>query len=72
MDLTFFKTNQASFLQIPLFLDCVKAGFPSPADDFIDKAINLNDYLISHPSTTFLVRVSGNSMQGLGIITGMY
>jgi DNA polymerase V len=57
-------------ITIPLFLDSVRAGFPSAAEDFIDTNIDLNDYLIKNPSSTFMVRVSGNSMKDLGIISG--
>ena len=53
--------------QLPFFLHSVKAGFPSPADDFIDKPLNLDDHLIKHPSSTFFVRVSGDSMVNVGI-----
>lgn len=52
---------------LPLFLTNIKAGFPSPADDFLDKSLDLNEYLIPHPASTFLVRVSGDSMVKAGI-----
>lgn len=52
---------------IPFFLSSVKAGFPSPADDFIERRLDLNEYLIKHPEATFFVRVSGDSMIGAGI-----
>ena len=45
----------------------VPAGFPSPADDFADVKLDLNEYLITHPAATFFVRVSGDSMIGAGI-----
>ena len=48
--------------KIPLFSSYVRAGFPSPADDFLEKKIDLNDYLIKNRSATFLVRVQGDSM----------
>lgn len=48
----------------------VRAGFPSPADDFHVKRIDLNDELIKHPAGTYLVRVSGDSMEGAGINDG--
>lgn len=53
----------------PLLLyDCkVSAGFPSPAQDDLAEALDLNKYLIKHPATTFLVRVSGHSMINAGI-----
>ena len=48
--------------KIPLFIVPVSAGFPSPADDFLEKNLDLNTYLIRHPAATFFVRVQGNSM----------
>ncbi|MCP4297542.1 MAG: translesion error-prone DNA polymerase V autoproteolytic subunit [Proteobacteria bacterium] len=51
----------------PFFLSKVSAGFPSPADDYIEKRLDLNDYLVKHPAATFFVRVSGDSMEGAGI-----
>ena len=48
----------------------VKAGFPSPAGDFIFDTIDLNRELIKDPDTTFLARVSGNSMQDMRIYDG--
>ena len=46
------------------------AGFPSPADDYATKAIDLNEALIKHPQATFLMRVSGSSMRDAGIDDG--
>jgi DNA polymerase V len=57
-------------MKIPLLLNNVKAGFPSPADDFVENYLDLNDYLIKHPVSTFFVRVSGDSMQDMGIAEG--
>lgn len=54
----------------PLFTSCVEAGFPSPADDYIENNLDLNEYLVKHPSATFFVRVQGNSMQNAGIFSG--
>ena len=51
----------------PLFISGVSAGFPSPADDYIDRELDLNEYLIANPATTFFVRVAGDSMIGAGI-----
>ncbi len=51
----------------PLFLSNVSAGFPSPADDYIDRQLDLNEYLISNPAATFFVRVAGDSMIEAGI-----
>ena len=55
---------------IPFFLEPVEAGFPSPADDYIDCTIDLNEHLIQNPPATFMVRVRGNSMVDAGIQSG--
>jgi DNA polymerase V len=55
---------------LPLAGTTVAAGFPSPADDYIESRIDLNDVLIRHPSSTFFLRVSGDSMRGAGILDG--
>lgn len=49
------------------YFESVSAGFPSPADDYIEEKLNLDKYLIKNPSSTFFVRVSGSSMIGAGI-----
>jgi DNA polymerase V len=54
----------------PLFLSRVPAGFPSPADDYIEGALDLNEHLIAHREATFFVRVKGHSMTGAGIADG--
>jgi DNA polymerase V len=51
----------------PLFLSRVAAGFPSPADDYVEEGIDLNAHLIQHPAATFFLRVQGDSMIGAGI-----
>ena len=61
-----FQGNRVR-LPIPLAIECVSAGFPSPADDYLDVGIDLNEQLIRHPTRTFFLRVSGNSMNGAGI-----
>ncbi len=57
-------------LPLPLFASTVSAGFPSPADDYIETALDLNEFLIKRPAATFFVRVSGQSMIGAGINPG--
>ncbi|MFL2931413.1 MAG: LexA family protein [bacterium] len=52
---------------IPLYNYSVSAGFPSPADDHLEKNLDLNEYLIKNPTSTFFVRVQGDSMVGAGI-----
>jgi DNA polymerase V len=48
----------------------VRAGFPSPADDYIESYLDLNSHLIAHPASTFFVRASGDSMIKAGIADG--
>jgi DNA polymerase V len=55
---------------LPVFLGRLAAGFPSPADDYIEGRLDLNRHLIKHPAATFFVRVSGNSMIDAGIHHG--
>ena len=55
---------------LPLFLCHVAAGFPSPADDYMEGALDLNEHVIKHPSATYFVRASGDSMNGAGIFNG--
>jgi DNA polymerase V len=52
------------------YFSSVSAGFPSPADDYMDKSLNLNELLVEHPASTFFVRVEGDSMTGAGIYHG--
>lgn len=54
----------------PLFTSTVSAGFPSPADDYIERHLDLNELLIKHPTATFFVRVEGQSMINAGIKSG--
>jgi DNA polymerase V len=54
----------------PLFSAAVPAGFPSPADDYVEGQLDLNEHFIAHPSATFFVRVTGESMRGAGIFEG--
>ncbi len=55
---------------LPLYVCRISAGFPSPADDYIDKKIDLNEHLIKNPSSTFFIRVKGDSMIKAGISDG--
>lgn len=60
-----FETK--THLELPLYLSGISAGFPSPADDYIEKKLDLNELLIKNPSATFSVRVNGDSMRDAGI-----
>ncbi|HEY1846203.1 MAG TPA: translesion error-prone DNA polymerase V autoproteolytic subunit [Buttiauxella sp.] len=55
---------------LPLFSDLVQCGFPSPAQDYIEKRIDLNTLLIQHPGSTYFVRAAGDSMIDGGINEG--
>ncbi len=57
-------------LLLPLFCSRVPAGFPSPADDYLEAKLDLVELLVSDPAATFMVRVRGDSMSGAGIGTG--
>lgn len=56
--------------QLPVAGSRISAGFPSPADDFIENSLDLNLELIKNPAATFFVRVSGSSMKDAGIFDG--
>ena len=56
--------------KLPLYSSSVQAGFPSPADDYLEEKLDLNKYLIKHPSATFFVKVTGDSMIKAGIHSG--
>ena len=57
-------------LPLPLLGRLLPAGFPSPADDYLDGEIDLNRFLIERPAACYLMRVSGPSMSGAGILDG--
>jgi DNA polymerase V len=65
-----YSPNCNTPLKLPLFVSRISAGFPSPAADYIDKKLDLNQYLIKHPAATFFVRVEGSSMINAGIHDG--
>ncbi|MCT8469436.1 translesion error-prone DNA polymerase V autoproteolytic subunit [Chromohalobacter canadensis] len=72
MHATYLGTNDpdAHPLRLPLAADSVRAGFPSPADDYIEAELDLVSHLIQHPSATFYVRAQGDSMVQHGIHDG--
>jgi len=55
---------------LPLALCRVEAGFPSAADDYMERPLDLNEHVIKHPAATYFVRASGDSMTGAGIFDG--
>lgn len=66
----FYSADASSVLELPLVDGGIAAGFPSPAQDYIDLKIDLNKELITNPSSTFYGRVKGSSMQDAGIVDG--
>ena len=67
-DIKAFAYNKA--YKIPLYSNKVAAGFPSPADDYIEDKLDLNQHLIKHQAATFFVRANGDSMIDCGIFDG--
>lgn len=71
MKIEFFKYSPGTApLTLPLFADSCAAGFPSPANDWIEAQLDLNDFCIRHPSATYFVRAEGESMVEAGILSG--
>ncbi|HEY0209048.1 translesion error-prone DNA polymerase V autoproteolytic subunit [Acerihabitans sp.] len=59
----FFRAVElADVIPLPLFAESVQAGFPSPAQDYIENRIDLNELCVNHPAATYFVRVTGESM----------
>jgi DNA polymerase V len=67
--LEFYSADTISELKLPI-ADGVSAGFPSPAEEYMDLSLDLNKDLITNPSSTFYARVKGNSMKDVGINNG--
>jgi DNA polymerase V len=68
--LDFYTADIATSLELPLFGTGVSAGFPSPAEDYVELALDLNKELVKHPAATFYARVKGSSMIDAGIEDG--
>lgn len=68
--LQFFPISTDTKLELPFVKEGINAGFPSPANDFVEDFIDLNKELIRNPDSTFLAKVRGNSMVGLGLENG--
>ena len=66
----FTLTELRQIVALPLFSDLVPCGFPSPAQDYVERRIDLNELLIQHPGATYFVKSSGDSMIGAGIGDG--
>ncbi len=68
--LDFYTPDFTTELKLPFAGSPVSAGFPSPAEDYIEMALDLNKELIKHPEATFYARVKGHSMIDAGIADG--
>lgn len=69
-EIELFRANTDSSVELPMSESGISAGFPSPADDYMDLSLDLNRELIKNPAATFFARVSGVSMQDEGINDG--
>lgn len=66
----FTPTELRQIVALPLFGDRVPCGFPSPAQDYVEQRIDLNELMVQHPSATYFVKSSGDSMADAGIGEG--
>ena len=69
-NLDLFSIIKNTQINTPVFLDKISAGFPSPATDYMENKLDLNEYLIKHPAATFIVKTSGSSMINADIYSG--
>ena len=69
-NLDLFSIIKNTQVRTPVFLDNISAGFPSPATDYMENKLDLNEYLIKHPAATFIVKASGSSMIEADIYSG--
>lgn len=67
---TIHEADTSTEYELPLAEVSVQAGFPSPAEDYVEDRIDLNEELIEHPAATYFVRASGHSMVEAGIHDG--
>ena len=65
-----FNLESRSALRVPMMAWSAACGFPSPAEDYVDKPLDFNELLIEHPAATFAIRIEGDSMTGAGIFPG--
>lgn len=65
-----YPAEMPTGLNIPFFLEKCPAGFPSPAQDYVESELDLNEYCIRHPAATYFIRAVGNSMNDLGLQDG--
>jgi DNA polymerase V len=65
-----FGVEGRSALRVPMMARSAACGFPSPAEDYVDRPLDFNELLIEHPAATFAIRIEGDSMTGAGIFPG--
>lgn len=65
-----FSAKVEKELKLPFFSSTVVAGFPSPADNHLETPLDLNELIVKHPTSTFYVKVEGESMKDAGITSG--
>jgi len=65
-----FLEDAKHYTLLPLFSSKVQAGFPSPADDYVERHLDLNVEFVKHPASTFFLRATGDSMKEAGIFSG--
>ena len=69
-NLDLFQSIKNKQILTPVFLDSVSAGFPSPATDYMENKLDLNEYLIKYPAATLIVKAKGTSMKEASILSG--
>jgi DNA polymerase V len=65
-----YNVEGTSALRVPMMSWSAACGFPSPAEDYVDRPLDFNELLIEHPAATFAIRIEGESMTGAGIFPG--
>ena len=68
--LVFYSLDNESLKKIHIYEGGVSAGFPSPADDYLDDDLNLHTHLVKNPASTFFIKVKGHSMDNAGMSDG--
>ena len=66
----FLTVDLSNSFLLPLYASCVSAGFPSPAEDYVELRIDIGKFVTNNPTSTFFVKVHGDSMQDAHIVDG--
>jgi DNA polymerase V len=66
----FLEVESRTTQHVPMMAWAAACGFPSPAEDYVDRPLDFNELLIEHPAATFAIRIEGDSMTGAGIFPG--